>query len=501
MPTIKKNLILALFLSITFILTSNNFAVSSQLTCSGSLINCPTFDYNVKCPTRSDGSPYVPGCDTGVPCCEEVSLSSFTLVCVPSITPTCECDLLALSRHCSPLGLNFDLDTCSCKPFVLPAPTYTCNPGFISCPDNMTQGSCCSVTVGCCPSNPTQCKCPNSNQCLPNCTAPAPTPLPPITYTCDPGYTICPNSTNPVTCCLYGCCPSASTECLCSSNNNQCGPNCSISTPSGGSSTNNSPVNTSPVSNNSNPQIEITGINNINPFAGLKRYAIDLTVTSTNFDSRTKCSLYPRISGLGIRTRPNNFFLGPSNTSKLVKAIIPISRNLKKLGTLTFKANCDNGATAQKDITITAPASQPSTGNGSPPGNNNGVNPSSTGNSSPPSNNSGVSPSQVVISVSGVPSGTTGLAVPVTVDTSVIKLGPAISGVSNAFAITGAKSEGVGIISTGNSLPSSFTITVPLTGVMPGSSTFSIGVVVDMLGGSIITGASATANASSVIVH
>lgn len=109
-------------------------------------------------------------------------------------------------------------------------------------------------------------------------------------------------------------------------------------------------------------------------------------------------------------------------------------------------------------------------------------------------------PSQAVITVSGVPTGTKGLAVEVTVDAAVVTLGSATSSVSGALVVTGSMSEGVGIIGTTGDLPASFTITVPLTGVKAGMSALSVGKVLDMLGGTAITGASAMVDVSSVTV-
>ncbi len=110
-------------------------------------------------------------------------------------------------------------------------------------------------------------------------------------------------------------------------------------------------------------------------------------------------------------------------------------------------------------------------------------------------------PSEAVITVSGVPSGTNGLAVAVTVDTSVVTLNSsASSSVSGALAVVGSMSEGVGIISTSGELPASFTITVPFTGVTAGTSSVAVGQVLDMLGGTPITGASATVDVNSVTV-
>ncbi len=109
-------------------------------------------------------------------------------------------------------------------------------------------------------------------------------------------------------------------------------------------------------------------------------------------------------------------------------------------------------------------------------------------------------PSQAVITVSGVPTGTTGLAVSVTVDTSVVTLGSASTSVSGGLAVTGSMSEGVGIISTSGDLPASFTITVPFTGVVAGTSMVTVGSVLDMIGGTAIAGATAALDVSSVTV-
>ena len=110
-------------------------------------------------------------------------------------------------------------------------------------------------------------------------------------------------------------------------------------------------------------------------------------------------------------------------------------------------------------------------------------------------------PSQAVITVSGVPTGTQGLAVGVTVDTTIVTLGSAAtSSVSGALAVVGSMSEGVGIISTSGNLPASFTITVPLAGVAVGMSSLAVGQVLDMLGGTAIAGASALVDTSSVSV-
>ncbi len=109
-------------------------------------------------------------------------------------------------------------------------------------------------------------------------------------------------------------------------------------------------------------------------------------------------------------------------------------------------------------------------------------------------------PNQTVITVSGVPTGTTSLAVPVTVDTAVVKLGTASSSVSGALVVVGSMSEGIGIVSTTGDLPASFTITGALTGVTAGTSAVTLGAVADMLGGTAIAGATAASSVSSVTV-
>ncbi|MBI1858570.1 MAG: hypothetical protein HYR97_05600 [Candidatus Melainabacteria bacterium] len=108
------------------------------------------------------------------------------------------------------------------------------------------------------------------------------------------------------------------------------------------------------------------------------------------------------------------------------------------------------------------------------------------------------SPSTATITVSGVPTGTNSLAVEVTVDSSVLTLSSASSDVSGSLAVTGA--EGVGIVSTSGDLPASFTVTVNLGGVAAGTSMVTVGMVLDMIGGTEIAGASASSDVSSVTV-
>lgn len=348
------NKYLSIILLFALIFTSSNLPVYSlQPSCAGGFTSayCPKGTQNVSCPfeTFNRCTPQGPRCcRISVMINPDFSVNFDDIYdCGAGIIPECVCNTSQLINVCNGLGIpNFN--TCDCDILVT---TFTCNPGFISCPNNFTKGSCCSVAVGCCPSNPTQCKCPNSNQCIPNCTV---APPPPTTYECDPGYTICPNNTTPnALCCQYGCCPSNPTQCKCS-NNNQCYPNCSVPTsPSTTQPTTTSPTNSSGSVSTSESiaTLNISGVGTINATVNFKRYLLDLVIISTNLTQTTPCTIFPTIAGLGIRIQPNTFFLNNANNSKTVKATIPISRVVKRLNSITFKVNCGN-LKAEKTISI-----------------------------------------------------------------------------------------------------------------------------------------------------
>ena len=163
------------------------------------------------------------------------SQASCSLSCNNGGTPSCRGLGSNWSPTCTDLGplccTQFSGGGRACTGGIeCPAPvpiTYACNPGYTTCPPNIAPtdpgGLCC--LYGCCPSNPTQCKCSNNNQCSPNCSVQ--TPVPPTIYTCDPGLTVCPNSNNTsALCCPDGCCSSNPGQCKCSANSNQCSPNC-----------------------------------------------------------------------------------------------------------------------------------------------------------------------------------------------------------------------------------------------------------------------------------
>ena len=282
------------------------------------------------------------------------------------------------------------------QPTPPPITIYTCDPGYTTCPPNIAPtdpgGLCC--LNGCCPSDSTKCKCSTNNQCSPNCTLSTPTPSTPsnpvvssptstcnasllligcmasglspnfVTCTCNPststtpttpissptttsikcatGLTACPSDTIPnFNCCPYGCCPSNPSMCRCS-NSDQCDPNCNSSTPT-----------TQPTATFL-PTLTIIGIDSLHTSVNLKRYIIDLNVIGSNFSSDSSCSIYSAIAGLGIRIKPSDFFLSPSDSSKSVKVTIPLSKVIKRASSarLRFKAECSNGTEAEKVINL-----------------------------------------------------------------------------------------------------------------------------------------------------
>lgn len=111
-------------------------------------------------------------------------------------------------------------------------------------------------------------------------------------------------------------------------------------------------------------------------------------------------------------------------------------------------------------------------------------------------------PSQAVITVSGVPASTQGLAVEVTVDSSVVTLGSPTATATGVTLLGVPGNNGVGaIVGDINSfIPSSVTLTVPLVGVAAGTSMITIGNVLDKIGGTALAGATAMADISSVTV-
>ena len=118
----------------------------------------------------------------------------------------------------------------------------------------------------------------------------------------------------------------------------------------------------------------------------------------------------------------------------------------------------------------------------------------------PAANAQTATPSKAVVTVSGIPAGTTSLAVEVTVDTAVLKLG-AVSSDAGGLGLADGGSKGVAVL-LDMDLPATVKLTVDLTGVASGMSALSVGNVLDMLGadGMAITGAMASVDVSSVTV-
>lgn len=168
----KKNILLLLILLFCLIMKIDLPALA-QAYCSGNTVVC-TNGATPDCPVG-----YGYDCSCGVAQCfnrqtySDLFNSGFgSQVCNPAFNPP--------------------------QPIICYQPeptTYSCDAGYTSCPDNMTAGLCC--LFGCCPSNPSQCKCSNSNQCSPNCSVPTSTPTPTLTPTPTPTINSSSNNTTP----------------------------------------------------------------------------------------------------------------------------------------------------------------------------------------------------------------------------------------------------------------------------------------------------------------
>jgi hypothetical protein len=160
----KKNILLLPLLLFCLVM---NFQLPSfaQAICSGSSVVC-TNGATADCPSGSGLD-----CGCGIPQCfnrqtySDLINSGFgSQVCNPVFNPPS-----------SPICF---IPTPVSTPTPPPTITYSCDSGYTSCPDNMTEGVCC--LFGCCPSNPFLCKCLGNNQCFPNCNLATPTPTPTI---------------------------------------------------------------------------------------------------------------------------------------------------------------------------------------------------------------------------------------------------------------------------------------------------------------------------------
>ena len=129
------------------------------------------------------------------------------------------------------------------------------------------------------------------------------------------------------------------------------------------------------------------------------------------------------------------------------------------------------------------------------------ITPNEVKSSIPPITAYTVSPSEATLKITGVPAGTRGLVVETWLNSKVTKFGGVYSNnVKYALIVADSSAKGIGIISTAMDLPSGFSIVAPFVGVSNGTSVFSVGRVLDMLGGKIIEGASVTSNIEIVEV-
>ncbi len=99
-----------------------------------------------------------------------------------------------------------------------------------------------------------------------------------------------------------------------------------------------------------------------------------------------------------------------------------------------------------------------------------------------------VSPGRIRINVKNVPEGLSSLAIPLTVDATIVTIKRATSTVNGALVVFGSNSEGVGIVDTKGSLPSKFSISVEFNAVSQGETNVSAGEAVDKIGGEKIEG-------------
>lgn len=322
---------------------------------------------------------------SALPSYSQATCSGSTVVCANGVAPVCTivypipyCDCFGfprcISRSYYAALLNSGTD-CSSFLSELPTPScptpqpittiYTCDPGYTSCPDNMTAGVCC--LYGCCSSDSTKCKCASNSQCSPSCTLPT-QPTNPITPTCNaslllitcmlagasPNFvtctcnassnptiptvtpstssvmcaanlTACPNDiTTGFLCCQYGCCPSSPSLCRCS-NSDQCDPNCSAQP-------------TAKVS------LQVSNI---------KTSGFKLTAIGDNFNSISNCSA-TTVGGLKMKIKPDFFYLGASQ-KQVIRVTVPTAFRkfyLQSSQEITISVSCENGAEAEKSVSL-----------------------------------------------------------------------------------------------------------------------------------------------------
>lgn len=107
-------------------------------------------------------------------------------------------------------------------------------------------------------------------------------------------------------------------------------------------------------------------------------------------------------------------------------------------------------------------------------------------------------PDNAVIFVEQVPGGLMGLVVPVSFNTAIVNILSAETDAESSLVVF--NQEGVGLIKTEGDLPSTFSFTATFKGLKKGKTTFSLGEVVDKLGGTPIEGAVASTTVKKIKV-
>jgi hypothetical protein len=105
-------------------------------------------------------------------------------------------------------------------------------------------------------------------------------------------------------------------------------------------------------------------------------------------------------------------------------------------------------------------------------------------------------PKSVLIIVDQIPDNTISFVVPVTLDKTIVNISAAKSDSTGSLVVF--SQDGVGIIKTNGNLPSSVKFTLTLKGLKRGKTDFSVGQVVDKLGGSAIDGATVSTKVKKI---
>jgi len=107
-------------------------------------------------------------------------------------------------------------------------------------------------------------------------------------------------------------------------------------------------------------------------------------------------------------------------------------------------------------------------------------------------------PNNAVIFVEQVPGGLMGLVVPTSFNAAIVNILSAETDAESSLVVF--NQEGIGLIKTDGDLPSTFSFTATFKGLKKGKTTFSLGEVVDKLGGTPIEGAVASTTVKKIKV-